>query len=48
MWERRRVTNPWDFTACYRDNFTSIIILKGTYRFGEFDVKWRIMLIQSA
>jgi hypothetical protein len=22
MWETRRLTNLWDFTACYRDSFT--------------------------
>jgi hypothetical protein len=27
MWEPRRLTTLWAFTACYRDSFTFIVIL---------------------
>jgi hypothetical protein len=36
MWEPRRLTSLWAFTACYRDSFTSFFtegILKGNFEF---------------
>jgi hypothetical protein len=29
MWERRRLTTLWAFTACYRDSFTFICAFVG-------------------
>jgi hypothetical protein len=26
MWEPRRLTTPWAFTACYRDSFTFYVL----------------------
>jgi hypothetical protein len=40
MWEPRRLTTLWPFTACYRDSFTFyIFILKGKYSKTALTVK---------
>jgi hypothetical protein len=31
MWEHRRLTTLWAFTACYRDSFTFYLFKLGTY-----------------
>jgi hypothetical protein len=34
MWDPRRVTTLWVFTACYRDSFTFFIAIKVYYEEG--------------
>jgi hypothetical protein len=30
IWEPQRLTNQWDYTACYKDNFTFCLYMLGS------------------
>jgi hypothetical protein len=40
MWEPRRLTTLWFFTACYRDSFTFFFFYDPMLVFGPYYTRW--------
>jgi hypothetical protein len=48
MWEPRRLTTLWAFTACYRDSFTCIFLFSHSFRDAESKSDLSYILIYVA
>jgi hypothetical protein len=47
IWDLRRLTTPWDFTACYKDSFTSTPPPPDTQRCSKWWHKWFADLVRA-